>query len=75
MAKANDAMIIIGSPESANSNNLYKIARAENGKSYFVENAGQLQNKWLENCRKVGITAGASTPDWIIKDVIAKLKN
>jgi len=74
LAKKNDAMIVIGSPESANSNRLWEIAREINPKAYFIEKAFQIKKSWLKNCQKIGITAGASTPDWTIKEVLIKLK-
>lgn len=75
MALENDVMIVIGSPESANSNRLWEIAKRNNPKSYFIERAAGLEKKWFEKCTKVGVTAGASTPKWIIDDVIAHLEH
>jgi len=75
MATKNEVMIVIGSPESANSNRLWEIAKRNNPKSYFIERADQLEKKWFSGCVKVGVTAGASTPKWIIDDVIENLKN
>jgi len=74
LAKENDVVVIIGSPESANSTRLFEVAEILNSKSYFIQRAGQLKKSWFKNVKKVGVTAGASTPDWIIKDVIKKLK-
>jgi (E)-4-hydroxy-3-methyl-but-2-enyl pyrophosphate reductase len=75
LAKNNDAVIIIGSPESANSTQLWKIARKVNSRSYFIERANQIKKKWLEKCDSIGVTAGASAPEWVINDVVAYLKN
>lgn len=69
MAKTHDAIVVIGSPESANSNRLFEIARKNNPKTYFVENASQLKSEWFSGCHRVGITAGASTPQWVIEEV------
>lgn len=74
MAKTNEAMIVIGSPESANSTRLWEIAREINPRSYFVERAGQIKKKWLAGIKKVGVTAGASAPQWIIDEVVEYLK-
>jgi len=74
MAAKNDVIIVIGSPESANSNRLWEIAKRNNEKSYFIERADQLEKKWFEKCKKVGVSAGASTPGWIIGEVMDKLK-
>ena len=73
MAQDNDAVIIIGSKESANSKRLAEIAKEKNPNSYFIENAGQLQEEWFKNIEKVLVSAGASTPSWIIEEVIEKL--
>jgi len=74
MAKENDVMIIIGSPESSNSTNLWKISKEINPRSYFIERLENIDRKWLENSQKIGITAGASAPSWIIDEVCFFLK-
>ncbi|MFA6383238.1 MAG: 4-hydroxy-3-methylbut-2-enyl diphosphate reductase [Parcubacteria group bacterium] len=73
-ASQNDVVIVIGSPESANSNQLWEIASGINSKSYFIESAKQLKKTWFKGAKKVWVTAGASTPDWIISGVIGILK-
>lgn len=69
LAKNNDRVIIIGSPESANSTNLWKIAKRVNSKSYFIENVSNSQKSWFAGAKSIGISAGASTPPWIIEKV------
>jgi 4-hydroxy-3-methylbut-2-enyl diphosphate reductase len=66
---------VIGSPKSANSNRLWEIAGSINKKSYFVRKAKDLKKEWFAGCQKVGVTAGASTPSWIIDEVIMALKS
>ena len=63
-----DAMIIVGGRNSSNTRKLYEVCRA-NCPSYLVESAAELKPEWFVGCRHVGITAGASTPDSIIKEV------
>lgn len=74
MAKNNDAVIVIGGKDSANSKRLYEIAKSINPKSYFIENASQLKKSWLNDISKIAITAGASTPEWVIKNAVKQLK-
>lgn len=74
IAEKNEAVVIIGSPDSANSKRLWEIAKKINDKSYFIERADQIKRAWFLETQKVGVAAGASTPAWIIDDVIEKLK-
>jgi len=75
LAKNNDVVIAIGSPESGNSTRLWEIAKSINPRSYFIQRADELQSEWFSGCKKVAVTAGASTPGWIIDDVIEKVKS
>lgn len=70
----NDVMIIIGSKTSANTKRLYEISKALNKKSYWVQSCVDLKNKWFKNAENVGITAGASTPDYTTRQVINRIK-
>ncbi len=74
LARENDVVVIVGSKESANSTRLWEISHAINSRSYFIERAGELKKKGFLGCKKVGVTAGASTPGWIIEEVMQKLK-
>ena len=75
LAEKNDVVIVIGSPRSANSKRLYEIAHRINPKTYFVEKADDLQSDWFSGCEKVAITAGASTPNFLIDEVKDKINN
>jgi 4-hydroxy-3-methylbut-2-enyl diphosphate reductase len=75
LAKNNDAVIVIGGKDSANSKMLHEIAKSINPKSYFAENAAQLKKSWFSDIKKIAVSAGASTPDWIIEEVINKIRN
>ena len=65
-----DVMLIIGSFTSANSKRLHKLALERNKKSYQVTCVNDIESGWFNNTDTVGITAGASTPDSIIQDVV-----
>ena len=69
-----EVMIVIGSFTSANSKRLTQLALERNKRSYQLTNADDLEKSWFENCETVGISAGASTPDDIIKGVGEKIK-
>lgn len=74
LAEQCDIMIIIGSFTSANSNRLTQLALERNKKSYQVTCANDLDSNWFNDIEIVGISAGASTPDNIIKEVTSKIK-
>ena len=74
LAVKSDVMIIIGSFTSANSKRLTQLALERNKKSFQVTSAKDLNRSWFENCESVGISAGASTPDETIKEVVKKIK-
>jgi 4-hydroxy-3-methylbut-2-enyl diphosphate reductase len=74
LAKTADILIIIGSFTSANSKRLTQLALERNPYSYQVTNVNDIQNKWFKNAGIVGISAGASTPDNVIQEVIQHVK-
>ena len=74
LAEACDLMIVIGSFTSANSKRLTQLAKERNKLSFQVTCANDVDESWLENVETVGISAGASTPDNIINEVIDKIK-
>jgi len=74
LAEACDLMIVIGSFTSANSKRLTQLAKERNKLSFQVTCANDVDESWLENVETVGISAGASTPDNIINEVINKIK-
>ncbi|MCT4594709.1 MAG: bifunctional 4-hydroxy-3-methylbut-2-enyl diphosphate reductase/30S ribosomal protein S1 [Anaeromicrobium sp.] len=75
LAKNVDAMIVIGGYHSSNTQKLYKISKEYCKKSYHIETADELPIKDLKDLNRIGITAGASTPDWIIKEAIEKMSD
>jgi 4-hydroxy-3-methylbut-2-en-1-yl diphosphate reductase len=74
MAKRCDMVIVVGSGNSSNSNRLRDVAHDMNVPAYLVENASELQARWLEGKQHVGLTAGASTPELLVQELIARLK-
>jgi len=74
LAIKNDVMIIIGSYTSANSKRLTQLSLERNKRSYQVTSSMEIDSSWFENCNSVGISAGASTPDETISEVISKIK-
>lgn len=74
MAEKNDLMIVVGGKESANTRRLYEISRSINPRTYFIQKSADVKKSWFKNMKKVGLAAGASTPPWIIDDIIEKLK-
>jgi 4-hydroxy-3-methylbut-2-enyl diphosphate reductase len=74
MAPRCDLVIVVGSPNSSNSNRLREVAQGLGTEAYMVDNAGQLQPEWLLDKRRVGITAGASAPEVLVQAVIARLQ-
>ena len=75
LAKASDAVVVIGGKESANSHRLADIARRLNPKTFFIQRAGQLDREAFFGCRSVAVTAGASTPKRIIEEVVRELES
>ena len=69
-----DVMIIIGGKNSGNTTRLYKIAKSLNPNSYHIETPEELKEEWFENAKIVGVSAGASTPKWIIEKVLQRLE-
>ena len=58
----------------ANTKRLYQISKKINKKTYWIECAKNLKNRWFKGVKKTGVMAGASTPDYITKEVVDKLK-
>jgi 4-hydroxy-3-methylbut-2-enyl diphosphate reductase len=70
----NDAVIIVGGKNSANTKRLHEICRTMGRESYHIETGKEIRDKWLKGKRTIGIVSGASTPRWIVDDVITRLK-
>ena len=74
MAKDCDLVIVVGSPNSSNSNRLREVAQNQGVEAYMVDNASFLKLEWLIGKQKIGVSAGASAPEVLVKAVIEKLQ-
>lgn len=74
LAKIVDLIIVVGGKNSANTTQLTNLSRGICAKVHHIETADELQNKWFNGVEKIGITGGASTPQWIINEVTEKIK-
>ena len=70
-----DLVLVVGSTNSSNSNRLRELAERCGAKAYLVDNASHVKAEWLESIRAIGVTAGASAPEILVKEVIDKLKS
>ena len=68
-----EVILVVGAPESSNSNRLVEVARARGVPSYLVESAADIDPGWVRGVRCVGLTAGASAPEKLVSDVIRRL--
>jgi len=74
MAPQCDVVIVVGSPNSSNSNRLREVAQNIGVEAYMVDRAADLKPEWIAGKRRVGITAGASAPEVLVNELIARLK-
>ncbi|HEY3373928.1 MAG TPA: 4-hydroxy-3-methylbut-2-enyl diphosphate reductase [Candidatus Aquicultor sp.] len=74
LSESVDLMLVVGGKISANTTRLAQICLESNKKTYHIETADEIDEAWLTGIDQVGITAGASTPDWILQEVIDKLE-
>lgn len=74
VAKDVDLMIVIGGRNSANTTQLANLCRKIGVKTYHIEDVNEIDENWFPNAYKIGVTAGASTPHWIINQIIDKIK-
>jgi 4-hydroxy-3-methylbut-2-enyl diphosphate reductase len=70
-----DILIVVGSPTSSNSNRLRELAAKLGTEAYMVDDASELQESWFEGRNRVGLTAGASAPDVLVRQVIDRLRS
>ena len=75
LAEQCDVVLVVGSPNSSNSNRLRELAERMGKDAYLIDNAEQLQQSWFDLDSKIGVTAGASAPEILIKQVIQRLQD
>ncbi|MBP5991169.1 MAG: 4-hydroxy-3-methylbut-2-enyl diphosphate reductase [Piscinibacter sp.] len=75
LAPSVDVVIVVGSPTSSNSNRLQELAQRLGTPAYMVDQPDDLQAEWLEGKRRIGLTAGASAPDILVRQVIERLRS
>jgi 4-hydroxy-3-methylbut-2-enyl diphosphate reductase len=69
-----DVVIVVGSPNSSNSNRLREVAANRGVRAYMVDRADELEPAWIAGAKRVGITAGASAPEVLVREVIERLR-
>jgi 4-hydroxy-3-methylbut-2-enyl diphosphate reductase len=74
LAREVDVVIVVGSPNSSNSNRLREVAEHMGVPAYMVDDADHLRAEWFAGKRRVGVTAGASAPEVLVQDVVDRLK-
>ncbi len=75
LAREVDAVVVVGGKNSANTRHLAEICRGIQPRTWHVETRDELQPEWFAGCRTVGISAGASTPDWVVEAVAEQLSS
>lgn len=73
LARQMDVMLVLGGKNSANTQKLWHICQMQSGRAFAIEGADELQPAFFAAAAKIGIAAGASTPDWIIEEVVGKM--
>jgi 4-hydroxy-3-methylbut-2-enyl diphosphate reductase len=74
LAKSVELMLILGGRESANTRRLAEVSRKAKAKTHHIETPEEINPRWLKQDTKVGIASGASTPDWIIRQILKKIE-
>ena len=74
LARQCDMVLVVGSPNSSNSNRLKELARQNKIEAYLIDGAHEINEEWLQDKQCIGVTAGASAPEILVEQVIARLK-
>ena len=70
-----EVVLVVGSPNSSNSNRLRELAERMSCRAYLIDNASEMNNKWFDGVQSVGVTAGASAPEILIQEVLQQLQD
>ena len=73
MAKGCDLILVVGSPNSSNSNRLRELGERMGAKAYLIDNASEIESDWFKDANQVGVTAGASAPEVLVKQVVDRV--
>ena len=73
LAAACDLVLVVGSPNSSNSNRLRELAQRTGARAYLLDRAEQIDPAWLDGVRRVGVTAGASAPEVLVRELVDRL--
>ena len=74
LSGVSDVMLVVGSPNSSNSNRLRELSERMGTRAYLIDDKSEIQEEWLANARSVSVTAGASAPEVLVQDVVNRLK-
>ncbi len=74
MSRQVDAVVVVGSPTSSNTNRLRELAERLGVPAYMVDDASELRDEWFAGCTRVGVTAGASAPEELVQGVVQRLR-
>ncbi len=74
LALENDLVLVVGSPNSSNSNRLRELAERMGSEAYLIDHAGEIRDSWFDGKKSIGVTAGASAPEILVQEVVARLK-
>ena len=74
LAEGCEVVLVVGSPNSSNSNRLRELAERMGARAYLIDNADEMKREWLGDAKAVGLTAGASAPEVLIQQVVSRLR-
>lgn len=75
LASRCEVVLVVGSPNSSNSNRLRELAERMNCRAYLIDNASEMESSWLDGVQSIGVTAGASAPEVLIQEVLQQLQD